>query len=91
MGSTLKREFELSGIGLHLGKNATVRVKPANPGEGRYFVRVDLPDAPQIPARIESLGQTTLSTELKAGKSQSKDSRTSFSFFGSLWCRQCSH
>ena len=67
MGSTLKREFELSGIGLHSGKNATVTVKPANPGDGRYFVRTDLPDAPEIPAKIQSIGQTTLSTELTAG------------------------
>ena len=67
MGSTLKRQFELSGVGLHSGKYATVTVKPANLGSGRYFVRTDLPDAPKIPAQIQSIGQTTLSTELKAG------------------------
>ena len=68
MGSTLKREFELSGVGLHSGKNATVTVKPADRGNGRYFVRTDLPGAPEIPARIKSIGQTTLSTELTAGQ-----------------------
>ena len=68
MGNTLKREFELSGIGLHSGKNATVTLKPANPGDGRYFVRTDLPNAPKIPAQIQSIGQTTLSTELMAGQ-----------------------
>lgn len=68
MGSTLKREFELFGVGLHSGKNATVTVKPANAGSGRYFVRTDLPDAPKIPASVESIGQTTLSTELIAGQ-----------------------
>lgn len=65
MANTLKEVFEMSGVGLHLGKNANVRVKPAELGEGRYFVRVDLPDAPIIPATIAAVGQTTLSTELK--------------------------
>ena len=67
MRGTLKKEFELSGIGLHLGKHAAVKIMPANPGSGRYFVRVDLPDAPKIPARIDAIAQTTLSTELQAG------------------------
>ncbi|MBW4537192.1 MAG: UDP-3-O-acyl-N-acetylglucosamine deacetylase [Pleurocapsa minor HA4230-MV1] len=64
MRSTLKNAFELSGIGLHLGKQSTVKVMPALPGEGRYFVRVDLPNAPKIPAQIAAVGDTTLSTEL---------------------------
>ncbi|MEY4520292.1 MAG: hypothetical protein RLZZ499_2892, partial [Cyanobacteriota bacterium] len=67
MRSTLKNAFELSGIGLHLGKQTTVRVMPALPGEGRYFVRVDLPNAPKIPAQIAAVGETTLSTELSLG------------------------
>jgi UDP-3-O-[3-hydroxymyristoyl] N-acetylglucosamine deacetylase len=57
----------MSGVGLHTGTIARVKVMPAAAGEGRYFVRVDLPDLPQIPARIEAVGQTTLSTELAAG------------------------
>ncbi|CAC5342297.1 MULTISPECIES: UDP-3-O-acyl-N-acetylglucosamine deacetylase [Planktothrix] len=61
---TLKAGFSCSGVGLHTGVNTTVRVLPANPGEGRYFVRVDLPENPQIPARLESVLSTTLSTEL---------------------------
>jgi UDP-3-O-[3-hydroxymyristoyl] N-acetylglucosamine deacetylase len=64
MRSTVKNSFELSGIGLHLGKQTTVKVMPALPGEGRYFVRVDLPNAPKIPAQIAAVGETTLSTEL---------------------------
>lgn len=67
MRSTLKNAFELSGIGLHLGKQSTVKVMPALPGEGRYFVRVDLPNAPKIPAQIAAVGDTTLSTELSLG------------------------
>lgn len=70
MRSSLKKAFELSGVGLHLGQQTTVRVMPANPGAGRYFVRVDLPGMPQIPAHIDALGQTTLSTELQAGEAK---------------------
>jgi UDP-3-O-[3-hydroxymyristoyl] N-acetylglucosamine deacetylase len=62
--STLKSEIELSGIGLHSGEPTRVRVLPAAVGEGRYFVRIDLPGAPIIPAKIEAVCQTALSTEL---------------------------
>lgn len=59
--------FEKSGVGLHTGERTRVRVLPATLGEGRYFVRVDLPGSPVIPARIEAVRQTRLSTELAAG------------------------
>ncbi|MGL5060137.1 MAG: UDP-3-O-acyl-N-acetylglucosamine deacetylase, partial [Microcoleus sp.] len=61
---TLKSEFELSGIGLHGGEQTRVRVLPAAVGEGRYFVRTDLPGSPVIPAKIDAVCQTALSTEL---------------------------
>lgn len=61
---TLKAAFERSGTGLHSGVTTQVRVLPAAPGQGRYFVRVDLAAAPVIPARVEAVCQTTLSTEL---------------------------
>lgn len=64
---TLAAEFARSGIGLHSGETTQVRVLPAPPNSGRYFVRIDLPDAPIIPAAIASVSQTTLSTELAAG------------------------
>jgi UDP-3-O-[3-hydroxymyristoyl] N-acetylglucosamine deacetylase len=61
---TLASEFELSGVGLHSGEQTRVRVLPAAVGEGRYFVRTDLPGAPIIPATVEAVSQTALSTEL---------------------------
>ncbi|MEM8721677.1 MAG: UDP-3-O-acyl-N-acetylglucosamine deacetylase [Cyanobacteria bacterium P01_G01_bin.39] len=67
MRNTLKKAFELSGVGLHLGRQTTVKVMPADSGSGRYFVRVDLTHKPQIPAQIDAVGQTILSTELQAG------------------------
>jgi UDP-3-O-[3-hydroxymyristoyl] N-acetylglucosamine deacetylase len=64
--STVASICEIQGIGLHSGLSTTVKIFPAEPGMGRYFVRVDLPGNPQIPARVESVSQTTLSTELTA-------------------------
>ena len=63
---TLRSSFERSGAGLHSGIVTTVRVLQAAVGEGRYFVRVDLPGAPVIPARVDAVYSTTLSTELRA-------------------------
>lgn len=65
---TLGASFELSGVGLHTGLQTRVRVLPASAGEGRYFVRVDLKEAPVIPARVEAVRSTKLSTELAHGE-----------------------
>jgi UDP-3-O-[3-hydroxymyristoyl] N-acetylglucosamine deacetylase len=62
---TLGGRVERSGIGLHSGNLTTVRVLPAAVGEGRYFVRVDLPEKPSIPAQVQAVYQTRLSTELR--------------------------
>jgi UDP-3-O-[3-hydroxymyristoyl] N-acetylglucosamine deacetylase len=62
---TLGTAFERSGVGLHSGSVTNVRVLPAGAGEGRYFVRVDLPEVPIIPAQVEAVHETTLSTELR--------------------------
>jgi UDP-3-O-[3-hydroxymyristoyl] N-acetylglucosamine deacetylase len=64
--STVSAICEFQGIGLHSGVTTTVKIVPTQPGLGRYFVRVDLPDAPQIPALVANVSQTTLSTELSA-------------------------
>jgi UDP-3-O-[3-hydroxymyristoyl] N-acetylglucosamine deacetylase len=62
-GSTI---CEIQGVGLHSGVTTTVKIIATDPGTGRYFVRVDLPSQPQIPADIRHVSQTTLSTELTA-------------------------
>ncbi|MEQ9487181.1 UDP-3-O-acyl-N-acetylglucosamine deacetylase [Coleofasciculus sp. F4-SAH-05] len=67
---TLGAAFERSGIGLHSGITTTVGVLPAVAGMGRYFVRVDLPGKPVIPARVEAVSTTMLSTQLRAGNGE---------------------
>ena len=61
---TLASRFERSGVGLHSGVSTQVQILPAEVGAGRYFVRIDLPGQPIIPARFEAVRQTLLSTEL---------------------------
>lgn len=64
---TLAHPVERSGVGLHSGTETQVRILPARPGQGRFFVRTDLPEAPIIPAQVNAVHQTLLSTELAAG------------------------
>lgn len=62
---TLNTYIEQRGIGLHTGERVTVQIHPAPVNTGRYFVRTDLEGGSvTIPARIEALHQTVLSTEL---------------------------
>lgn len=65
---TLASEISQSGVGLHSGAITQVRVLPARAGSGRYFVRVDLPEQPIIPATVEAVSQTVLSTQLGKGE-----------------------
>lgn len=61
---TLAGKIIQRGVGLHSGVNTSVQILPAEPGSDRYFVRVDLPNSPIIPANIASVNQTVLSTQL---------------------------
>lgn len=62
---TLSSVICRSGIGLHTGEQVEVKILPAPVDAGRYFVRTDIPSgAVIIPAHIDALHQTVLSTEL---------------------------
>ncbi|MBW4643332.1 MAG: UDP-3-O-acyl-N-acetylglucosamine deacetylase [Goleter apudmare HA4340-LM2] len=61
---TIAEEITQTGVGLHSGLHTHVRILPAEAGTGRYFVRVDLPDFPIIPAQVAAVSQTVLSTQL---------------------------
>jgi UDP-3-O-[3-hydroxymyristoyl] N-acetylglucosamine deacetylase len=65
---TLAAQITQTGVGLHSGMSTQVRILPAEAGSGRYFVRVDLPDLPIIPAQIAAVSQTVLSTQLGKGE-----------------------
>ncbi|MDB9539389.1 UDP-3-O-acyl-N-acetylglucosamine deacetylase [Anabaenopsis arnoldii] len=65
---TIAGEITQTGVGLHSGVSTHVRIFPASSGSGRYFVRVDLPDLPIIPAQVTAVSQTLLSTQLGQGE-----------------------
>jgi UDP-3-O-[3-hydroxymyristoyl] N-acetylglucosamine deacetylase len=65
---TLAAEITQQGIGLHSGNITQVRILPATPDSGRYFVRIDLPNAPIIPAQVPAVSETLLSTQLGKGE-----------------------
>lgn len=65
---TLMAAASASGVGLHLGQQTTVRLLPAGPDQGRYFVRTDRPGTGRITAEVDSVIQTQLSTELGIGE-----------------------
>jgi UDP-3-O-[3-hydroxymyristoyl] N-acetylglucosamine deacetylase/3-hydroxyacyl-[acyl-carrier-protein] dehydratase len=46
---TIGRTVSYEGVGLHTGKRCHVEFRPAPPGSGVRFVRLDLPGKPEIP------------------------------------------
>ncbi|MEO1133177.1 MAG: UDP-3-O-acyl-N-acetylglucosamine deacetylase [Cyanobacteria bacterium J06639_1] len=62
---TLASGVEVTGIGLHSGDRVTCRLHPAEVNTGRVFVRVDLADRPEIPARADATTPAQLSTLLQ--------------------------
>lgn len=55
MQRTIKTEIGIKGVGLHTGKEVSVRLKPSPENSGVVFSRVDLPGNPHINAHISNL------------------------------------
>ena len=62
---TLKGSVSLPGVGLHTGQKVNMTMKPANPGFGIRFQRVDLPDKPIIKADVDLVVDTSRGTTLE--------------------------
>lgn len=58
---TIKKEKSLKGIGLHTGKEITLRLLPAQVNSGIKFVRVDLRDRPVIEALAGNISEPSKS------------------------------
>ncbi len=67
---TLASKATAQGVGLHLGQQTTVRLLPADPDDGRYFVRIDLAGSERIAAAVANVINTQLSTKLGVGEAQ---------------------
>lgn len=64
MRQTLGESFECEGVSIHRGDPARLVVRPAPPGAGLHFVRVDLDGAPSVLARLESVCDASYATSL---------------------------
>ncbi len=63
---TLKSPVGISGTGLHTGVMADLTFKPANPGFGLQFQRVDMPGQPIIKADCDLVTDVSRGTTLEA-------------------------
>ncbi len=67
---TLKALTSTTGIGLHTGQKIRMVLRPAQPGTGVVFRRLDLDPVVDIPARAEFVGETRLSSCLVSGSAK---------------------
>ncbi len=63
--NTLKGPITLHGTGLHTGAAVTMVMKPANPGYGIRFQRVDLPEKPIVKADVDFVVDTSRGTTIE--------------------------
>lgn len=61
---TIDREAVLEGIGIHTGKECSLRLLPAGANQGVVFIRVDLPNRPAVKATLDNLVETDRRTAL---------------------------
>ncbi len=61
---SLKKAVTFQGTGLFTGAKTELKLRPAPEGTGIVFQRVDLPDKPLLPARVESVCETPRCTIL---------------------------
>ncbi len=61
---TLRNIMRAKGVGLHTGEQVCLTLRPAPPDTGIVFRRVDLQPPVDIPARLEYVADTRLSTAL---------------------------
>jgi UDP-3-O-[3-hydroxymyristoyl] N-acetylglucosamine deacetylase/3-hydroxyacyl-[acyl-carrier-protein] dehydratase len=67
---TLANAISINGSGLHTGVLVDITLKPANPGFGIYFQRIDLPDKPIIKADCDLVSDTSRGTTLQVGEAK---------------------
>src|SRR6476661_11250459 len=67
---TLASQVSISGTGLHTGILADMTLKPANPGFGFQFQRIDLPGMPLIKADCDLVTDTSRGTTLEVGEAK---------------------
>jgi UDP-3-O-acyl N-acetylglucosamine deacetylase len=64
---TIARSAVVTGHGLLNGRDVLVRFRPADPGTGLVFVRIDLPGRPSVPAVAAAVSGTARRTTIGQG------------------------
>jgi UDP-3-O-[3-hydroxymyristoyl] N-acetylglucosamine deacetylase/3-hydroxyacyl-[acyl-carrier-protein] dehydratase len=62
---TLQSPASISGTGLHTGEQVDMTLKPANPGFGIQFQRIDLPNMPTVKADCDLVTDTSRGTTIE--------------------------
>ena len=62
---TLKSAVSLRGVGLHTGRMVNMTMRPANPGFGIRFQRIDLPEKPVVKADADYVVDTSRGTTIE--------------------------
>jgi len=62
---TLASEYELNGVGLHTGREVTMKLKPAAVNTGFVFVRTDLEGSPMVEADANYVTSTERGTTIE--------------------------
>ncbi|UPT74059.1 MAG: UDP-3-O-acyl-N-acetylglucosamine deacetylase [Elusimicrobiota bacterium] len=65
--TTIGKEVDLEGVGLHTGNKSKITFRPAPANTGIRFFRADLAGTPMIPARLEFVLTTVRGTNLGLG------------------------
>ena len=65
---TVNREVSHTSIGLHLGREVTVTLKPAPENTGVVFIRTDLPEKPNLLVSVHNLVERQRRTALTVGE-----------------------
>jgi UDP-3-O-[3-hydroxymyristoyl] N-acetylglucosamine deacetylase len=65
---TIKKEIEITGIGLHSGKEVQMKLIPAPPHSGILFARKDLKGSQPVLAHFKNVSHTFMATTLTLGE-----------------------
>ena len=64
---TLAREVSIQGNALHTGENVTLTLRPAAPGAGIVFRRLDLHGTPELRPRVDLITDLVRATTIQSG------------------------
>ena len=67
---TIKTLTQAVGVGLHSGQRVELTLRPAPPGTGIVFRRVDLADPVDIPVSAQSVTDTRLASTISSGQAK---------------------